>query len=1109
MSTSVLEKLKVKPMPKKIEQILVKLVEQEPQQKEEVEIKTKIIDKTKDNLVDMADFRRKLKTVVSTQNITEKAPVPISIAVIDTVTEPPKKVKKITKKLRLDVEKSSGQIREPDTRRTPKPKMDVIVDDIDLDTLIGDAKVISRLPPKESQVLLRANAYYMNNREVFTNFITALFRPYKEELNNLESTISCDRPDDAKFTLLTHQKIVRDYLNLYTPYRGLLLYHGLGSGKTCSSIAIAEGMKTTKQIVVMTPASLRMNYLQELKNCGDTMYKKNQYWEFVPITSTDKNKNDSKETEEIIMILSKILSITPDYIKKHGGAWLVNIKKESNFNQLSTEEKTRIDLQINEMITYRYKFINYNGLRNSHLKDLTQDYSINPFDNKVVIVDEAHNLVSLIVNKMKRPESISMRLYEYLLSAQNCKIVLLTGTPMINYPNEIAILFNILRGYIKTWTFPLNILSSRKINKEELMKIFQQYDILDYLDYKPSSKLLTVTRNPFGFININKEGVYKGVSTFNVKNKGDVSDADFVKMITSILNKNEIEVISNNIQVETFKSLEDNLESFQNRFIEPTTGNIKNENLFKRRILGLTSYFRSAQEQLMPEFNKDADFKVVKIPMSDYQFGVYEQARIQERKSAKAAAKKKVKQVATDVYQDTVSSYRIFSRAFCNFVFPDNRRPMPKESEDMETALKGDADEDMLDAISARDRLDNPDGLYAADDIDLLESEIKNQTDPSYAARIQTEMNFLKDNAAKYLSPTGLEVYSPKFLHVLENLKDEEFRGLHLIYTQFRTIEGIGVLKLVLDANGFTQFKIKKDDANIWRLNIPEDKRGLPTYALYTGTETAEEKEIIRNIYNSNWTSVPDTITSELSPISTNNLYGEIIKVLMITASGAEGISLKNTRYVHIIEPYWHPVRIEQVIGRARRICSHQELPPELRTVNVFLYLMTFTKQQLSGDGAIELKLNDVSKFDDTIPVTSDETLYEISTIKERISQQLLTAVKESSMDCAIFNKPGTKDAIKCFTFGKASPSSFSYKPSISTEEVDTVTERNKGIVTWKASEVTIPIDGISKKFALNSQTNEIYDLQSYNDATKFGSDLILVGKLVKKPDGKFKFVRV
>jgi hypothetical protein len=171
----------------------------------------------------------------------------------------------------------------------------------------------------------------------------------------------------------------------------------------------------------------------------------------------------------------------------------------------------------------------------------------------------------------------------------------------------------------------------------------------------------------------------------------------------------------------------------------------------------------------MPEFNKDTDFKVIKIPMSDFQFGVYEQARIQERKIAKAAAKKKLKQVATDVYKDTVSSYRIFSRAFCNFVFPENRRPMPKEGEDIETALKGAADEDILDAITVRDRLNNPDGLYGADDIDLLESELKNEMDSTYAARIQTEMTYLKDNAAKYLTPKGLETYSPKFLHVLEN----------------------------------------------------------------------------------------------------------------------------------------------------------------------------------------------------------------------------------------------------------------------------------------------------------------------------------------------------
>ena len=51
------------------------------------------------------------------------------------------------------------------------------------------------------------------------------------------------------------------------------------------------------------------------------------------------------------------------------------------------------------MITIRYRFINYNGLRKSHLRDLTQDYTINPFDNKVIIIDEAHNLlVELLIN---------------------------------------------------------------------------------------------------------------------------------------------------------------------------------------------------------------------------------------------------------------------------------------------------------------------------------------------------------------------------------------------------------------------------------------------------------------------------------------------------------------------------------------------------------------------------------------------------------------------------------------------------------------------------------------------------------------------------------------
>ena len=96
--------------------------------------------------------------------------------------------------------------------------------------------------------------------------------------------------------MLTHQRIVRDYINLHSPYRGLLLYHGLGAGKTCSSIAIAEGIKASNTVVVMTPASLQMNYIKELKKCGDPLYKDNQFWEF--IKTEDENGTIDKDLEK-------------------------------------------------------------------------------------------------------------------------------------------------------------------------------------------------------------------------------------------------------------------------------------------------------------------------------------------------------------------------------------------------------------------------------------------------------------------------------------------------------------------------------------------------------------------------------------------------------------------------------------------------------------------------------------------------------------------------------------------------------------------------------------------------------------------------------------------
>jgi hypothetical protein len=1237
-------------------------------------------------------------------------------------------------------------------RQTQKVKKGVIELGPEMMIQIGDTPLPKRLPPIPS-LDVNVSSYYMNNREVFVNFINALFEPYKNDLLDETKGITCDNigRDDGKVGLLTHQKIVRDYINLHTPYRGLLLFHGLGSGKTCSSIAIAEGMKHAKKVIVMTPASLRRNYIEEIKKCGDLLFRKNQYWEWI---STDDNP-------EYLEPLSASLNLPVEYIRRRHGAWLTNIKKENNYSELSASDKKSLNDQLDEMINGKYFFINYNGLRRDKFRQLTNDFNTNIFDNAVVIIDEAHNLISRIVNKINKiskfsekkrgpdgllPQSIALILYEFLLRAENCRVVLLTGTPIINYPNEIGILFNILRGYIKTWNFTLSVEGNKKVSKEVLTEIFSKEKVLDYIDYIPSSRTLTITRNPFGFDNkITASSGYKGVTNEKKdgEERGQISDAEFIKRTVKLLKKNDITAIENGTTFNVNVALPDTLDKFIENFIDKTTGNIMNIDKFKRRIIGLTSYFRSAQEELLPKYDKHFDKHEVMVPMSDYQFKVYEEYRQVERKSETGTNKKKTGIVDADgIFKEPSSTYRIFSRLACNFVMPvppgrplpneyrkvaieekkeieqkDGRKsfvekygttikqqltneekkkeieetllsnirnyelvnktkidkmndeeydllekivktyiksfskgeikmdlvtydakykraklakeqekekkdeekvkkeeekekklkqkeeekerklkekeeekerklkekeeekerklrqkekkheqtevirqPKPNEEEikkdvqeifgeetNSDEIFKGGKNEDSDDDINifmnndsdydssnmgddyysggANNPLeklidkvedeDNPIELqnYKDEDANLREAEelegdelLTKLGGKDYADAIQQALKYLKVNSKEFLTPEGLQTYGPKFLAMLENIEDPEHKGLHLVYSQFRSFEGIEIFGLTLETNGFAKFKIKRTSTNSWDIDMDEKDIGKPCYALYTGTEDAEEREILRNIYNGSWDNIPNNIANQLRKKSSNNDLGEIIKVLMITSAGSEGINLRNTRYVHIMEPYWHPVRVEQVIGRARRICSHQSLPKELQTVEVFMYIMTFTKKQLDSEFAIELKLKDLSKREPFVPQTSDEKLFEISTIKEQLTEQLVKGIKETSIDCATYLKANTKEGLVCLSFGQPNVSEFSYNPNYAQDENDTVAAINRVAIDWEAKVLTLPN---GKKYAVRMETKQVYDYDSVLQAKRVpGVRPILLGKLVKDKMGKYEIVK-
>merc|ERR1712166_207638 len=75
-----------------------------------------------------------------------------------------------------------------------------------------------------------------------------------------------------------------------------------------------------------------------------------------------------------------------------------------------------------------------------------------------------------------------------------------------------------------------------------------------------------------------------------------------------------------------------------------------------------------------------------------------------------------------------------------------------------------------------------------------------------------------------------------------------------------------------------------------------------------------------------------DTCTNE------NNTNGEIVKVVIISKAGSEGLDFKNIRQVHILEPWYNFNRIEQTIGRGVRNLSHCLLPFNERNVEIYLY---------------------------------------------------------------------------------------------------------------------------------------------------------------------------
>ena len=247
----------------------------------------------------------------------------------------------------------------------------------------------------------------------------------REEFDNIKE-VAQKLCDNTEFELDPHQMFVRNYMSFQTPYNGLLLFHGLGTGKTCSSISVCEEMRSylkqlgiTKRIIIVASPAVQENFKIQL---------------------FDERK-----------------------LKEVNGLW--NIKactgnkfiKEINPMNMKGLSRYRVIRQVKRIISQSYHFQGYiefsNYISRAMQKTIGREDSLElikrkqkralqkEFSNRMLVIDEVHNLRITGEGTIKPS---SENLLTLVTNAVNLKLLLLSATPMFNDYQEIIWLLNLL-----------------------------------------------------------------------------------------------------------------------------------------------------------------------------------------------------------------------------------------------------------------------------------------------------------------------------------------------------------------------------------------------------------------------------------------------------------------------------------------------------------------------------------------------------------------------------------------------------------------------------------------------------------------------------------------
>jgi hypothetical protein len=767
----------------------------------------------------------------------------------------------------------------------------------------------------------------------------------------------------ADFELQPHQAFVKNFLSFQTPYSSLLLYHGLGSGKTCSAIGVCEEMRDymkqigiTKRIIIVASENVQDNFKLQLfderkLNLVDGLWN---------IRSCTGNKllNEINPMNMKGMPKDKVISQIKNLINTYyiflGYVQFANyIIKTMNYNE-------EIEKQI-------YKKDEKNKKREKTKIQMLKDVKIelnsriirrlrNEFDNRLIVIDEVHNIRKTDDNENKK---VAINLELLVKSALNMRFLLLSATPMYNSHKEMIWLLNIMntndrRGRIEVRDIFKKNGDFQKNGQELLIR-----KSTGYISFVRGENIYTfpyrvypnefAKQNTFPFIEypsyqmnlkkIKHEDKKRVLSLYLTKidecsNCGKCQYCAYKYIIYSLRNK-QFSITTKTGVVRDMPSFE-NMESFGYTLLQTPLESL----IISYPVIGLKSLL-----DVIPKENKSLDFS--------------------------PSFSESISKEDEELNDESID------------IFEDMEMEMGTEME-MEMETKKYAIEDKIklggvNSISSKKEFlsIDPHQLTGKQGLERMMNFIDEKSPP-----VKGDFEYKKttlDNFGKIFSRKEIGKYSSKIKCILDNIVNKETgkvsEGIILIYSQYID-SGLIPMALALEEMGFTRYgeKVKPlfknrptELVDVRTMKEPEDKKNfIPArYSMITG----ETRLSPNNNYE------VKGLTNE------DNKEGYKVKIVLISKAGSEGIDLKFIRQVHILDPWYNMNRPEQIIGRAVRNFSHKDLPFEKRNVEIFMY------GTILGDSQEE---------------AADLYVYRVAEYKAIQIGKVTRVLKQTAVDCII-----------------------------------------------------------------------------------------------------------